>query len=67
MSGKSMKTVRIHFSTGKMHEMNLTAEDAEGISGVLNTDPHGTTRMNGPDGTLIVNRNHITHIQILPA
>jgi hypothetical protein len=62
-----MKLLRIHFITGKVHEMRLQDVDAENIAGTLNVDPNGTNRINAPDGTLILNRNHITHIQILPA
>ena len=62
-----MKLLRIHFVTGKVQEIRLNQDDAEGIAGSLNVDPNGTTRVNAPDGTLIINRNHVTHVQILPA
>jgi hypothetical protein len=61
-----MKILRIQFTTGKYHEMRLHAEDAEVLASSLNTDPNGTTRINAPDGILIVNRNHVTHVQVIP-
>jgi len=39
-----MKQIRIHFTTGKVHEMNVHDGDAEGIAYVLdNSSSTGTT------------------------
>ena len=59
-----MSIVRIHFTDGKTVE--ITTTDADKIAGVLNVEPNGTTQINHSDGTaLIVNRNQITHVQIM--
>jgi hypothetical protein len=62
-----MKLIRIHFTTGKVHEMNVHDGDAEGITATLNVDPNGTTCLNAPDGSIIINRAQVTHVQIIPA
>lgn len=62
-----MKHIRVHFITGKVHDMKVQDEDAESLARTFNVDPNGTNRINAPDGTIIINRNHVTHVQILPA
>jgi hypothetical protein len=62
-----MKLIKVHFVTGEVQEMRVPDEDAEGLARTFNVDPNGTNRINAPDGTIVINRNHVTHVQIIPA
>lgn len=59
-----MRSVSIYFTSGKSVQLELKAEEAEGLIQALTAGP-GSTTITGDNGTAyLINRDKMTHVEV---
>ena len=62
-----MKTLIIHFTSGKFLSLNMPAETADEAIRNMNVDPIGTTLVTSDNGNAyLINRAQVTHVTVEP-
>jgi hypothetical protein len=62
-----VKTVIIHFTSGKLLSLNMPAETADKTISGMNVDPSGTTLITSDNGNAyLINRAQVTHVTVEP-
>jgi len=62
-----MKTLIVHFSSGKFLSLSMPDETADKSIVALNVGAEGTTLITGDNGnSYLINRAHMTHVTVEP-